>query len=109
MPRGDRLRDPILWTDVTQLLKTVAAAVLAWVLAGHIFGIAQSFLAPWAALLTVNATVYRTFARGMQQVGAAVLVVLLAFAFGTLFGVNAASFGAMLLLALAAGRSRALR
>jgi uncharacterized membrane protein YccC len=79
------------------------------VIAGHIFGIAQSFLAPWAALLTVNATVYRTFARGMQQVGAAVLGVVLAFAAGTLLGVNAASLGAMLLLALAAGRTRALR
>jgi uncharacterized membrane protein YgaE (UPF0421/DUF939 family) len=106
---AERVRDPVVWTGVSQLVKTAAAAVLAWVLAGHVFGIAQSFLAPWAALLTVNATVYRTFSRGMQQVGAAVLGVVLAFAFGTLFGVNAASFGAMLLLALAAGRSRALR
>ena len=109
MSLAERVRDPVVWTEVSQLVKTAAAAVLAWVLAGHIFGIAQSFLAPWAALLTVNATVYRTFARGMQQVGAAVLGVLLAFAFGTLFGVNAASFGAMLLLALIAGRTRALR
>jgi uncharacterized membrane protein YgaE (UPF0421/DUF939 family) len=109
VPLADRLRDPVVWTGVSQLVKTVAAAVLAWVLAGHIFGIAQSFLAPWAALLTVNATVYRTFARGMQQVGAAVLGVVLAFAAGTLIGVNAASLGAMLLLALAAGRTRALR
>ena len=109
MALAEHVRDPVVWTEVSQLVKTAAAAVLAWVLAGHLFGIAQPFLAPWAALLTVNATVYRTFARGMQQVGAAVLGVLLAFAAGNLFGVNAASFGAMLLLALAAGRTRALR
>jgi hypothetical protein len=42
------LRDPVLWTDASQLAKTVAAAVIAWVLANHAFGIAQPFLAPWA-------------------------------------------------------------
>jgi uncharacterized membrane protein YgaE (UPF0421/DUF939 family) len=104
-----RLRDPLLWTEVSQVLKTVAAAVIAWLLAGHVFGIAQPFLAPWAALLTVNATVYRTFARGLQQVAAAVLGVLLAFASGSLLGVNAVSLGLLLLAAMAVGRSRALR
>ena len=33
----------------------------------------QSFLAPWAALLVVHSTVYRTFAQGARQVGAAVV------------------------------------
>lgn len=86
-----------------------AAAGLAWVVAKAVFGLPQPFLAPWAALLTVHATVYRTFARGLQQVGAAVLGVLLAFAAGAVFGVNAASLGVMLLLAMAAGTTRALR
>jgi uncharacterized membrane protein YccC len=99
----------LLWTDVSQVVKTVAAAVIAWVLAGHLFGITQSFLAPWAALLTVNATVYRTFARGLQQVAAAVLGVLLAFAAGSLLGVNVFSLGLLLLGAMAVGRTRALR
>ncbi len=105
----DRLRDPVLWTDVSQIVKTVGAAVIAWVLALEVFGLAQPFLAPWAALLTVHATVYRTFARGFQQVGAAVLGVLLAFAAGSVFGVSAASLGAMLLIAMLAGSTRALR
>ena len=78
-------------------------------MAKAVFGLPQPFLAPWAALLTVHATVYRTFARGLQQVGAAVLGVLLAFAAGAVFGVNAASLGVMLLLAMAAGTTRALR
>ena len=90
---GERLRDPVLWTDAVQIVKTVAAAVIAWVIAHDLLGIAQPFLAPWAALLTVHATVYRTFARGVQQVAATVLGVLLAFAAGAAFGVNAASLG----------------
>jgi uncharacterized membrane protein YccC len=104
-----KLRDPVVWTETSQLLKTVAAAVLAWLLANHAFGIAQPFLAPWAALLTVNATVYRTLARGAQQVGATVLGVLLAFAVGNLLGVSAPSLALMLLVAMLAGASRGLR
>src|SRR3954453_15432218 len=105
----ERLRDPVFWTDVSQLVKTVLAAVLAWLLARDVFGLEQPFLAPWAALLTVNATVYRTLARGAQQVGATVLGVLLAFVIGNLLGVNAASLSLMLLLAMLAGSSRGLR
>jgi uncharacterized membrane protein YgaE (UPF0421/DUF939 family) len=61
------------------------------------------------ALLTVYATVYRTFARGAQQVGATVLGVLLAFAVGNVLGVIAWSLGLMLLVAMLAGSARGLR
>jgi uncharacterized membrane protein YgaE (UPF0421/DUF939 family) len=104
-----RLRDPVVWTQATQLIKTVGAAVLAWVLARHAFHIAQPFLAPWAALLTVHLTVYRTFRRGAQQVAATVLGVLLAFAVGAFLGVSALSLALALLLALLAGAIRGLR
>jgi uncharacterized membrane protein YgaE (UPF0421/DUF939 family) len=104
-----RLRDPVVWTQATRLIKTVGAAVLAWVLARHAFHIEQPFLAPWAALLTVHATVYRTFRRGAQQVGATVLGVLLAFAVGVLFGLNALSLALALLLGLLAGAAKGLR
>src|SRR5829696_3365333 len=105
----ERLRDPVLWSDVSQIVKTVVAAVLAWVIARDVLGIAQPFLAPWAALLTVHATVYRTMARGIQQVGATVLGVLLAFAAGSTLGVNAASLGLVLLAGMLAGATRSLR
>ena len=59
----DRLRDPLVWGNAFLLVKAAGAAVIAWVLARSVFGLAQPFLAPWAALLTVHATVYRTFAR----------------------------------------------
>ena len=67
------VRDPVWWTEVLQLVKTVVAAVIAWVLAAQVFGLPQAFLAPWAALLVVHATVYRTFSRGLRQVTGAVL------------------------------------
>jgi uncharacterized membrane protein YccC len=104
-----RLRDPVLWTHALQLLKTVGAAVLAWVLAREAFHIAQPFLAPWAALLTVHATVYRTFRRGAQQVGATVLGVLIAFAIGGLLGLGALSLALTLTLALLVGSVKGLR
>jgi uncharacterized membrane protein YccC len=105
----DRLRDPLLWGNAFLLVKAAGAAVIAWVLARSVFGLAQPFLAPWAALLTVHATVYRTFARGAQQVACAILGVLIAFAAGAAFGVNAMSLGVVLLVALAIGTTRALR
>lgn len=105
----ERLRDPVLWIDVLQLVKTVAAALIAWVLAVQVFSLEQPFLAPWAALLTVHATVYKTLRRGLQQVGAVVLGVLLAFGMGSAIGVNAITLGATLLVALLAGAVRGLR
>jgi uncharacterized membrane protein YgaE (UPF0421/DUF939 family) len=107
LPR--RLRDPVTWTNVSQLLKTVLAAVIAWVLAAHVFDIEQAFLAPWAALLTVHATVYRTLRRGVQQVGASVVGVIVASAAGSLLGLNALSLGIAILLGLLAGSVRGLR
>ena len=104
-----RLRDPTWWTNALQIVKTAAAAVVAWVLAVYVFDIEQAFLAPWAALLTVHATVYRTFRRGAQQVGATVIGVLVAFAFGSLLGLNALSLGLTILVGLVAGSVRGLR
>ena len=105
----ERLRDPLVWTDVLQIVKTVVAAVLAWVLAVEVFSLPQPFLAPWAALLTIHATVYRTVARGMQQAAAAVVGVLLAFAAGVTLGVSWVSLALVLLVALTVGTLRPMR
>jgi len=98
-----RARDPILWNDVTQLVKTVVAAVAAWVLATSVFDLPQSFLAPWAALLVVHATVYRTFSRGVRQVGAAVIGVVLAWALGNALGLDTVAVIAVLTAGLVIG------
>ena len=106
---GERLRDPLLWADVSQIVKTVAAAVLAWVVAVDVLSLPQSFLAPWAALLTIHATVYRTLARGLQQAASAVAGVLLAFGVGALLDVSWASLALVLLAAMAFGAMRPFR
>jgi uncharacterized membrane protein YgaE (UPF0421/DUF939 family) len=82
----ERLRDPVFWTNTLQIAKTALAAALAWVLAHTLFDVAQPFLAPWAALLTVHATVFGTLRSGVQQVAATVVGVLVAFAAGHLLG-----------------------
>src|ERR1700722_18062980 len=48
-----RLRDPVSWSNASQLAKTVLAAMVAWVLAVDVLHLSQAFMAPWAALLTV--------------------------------------------------------
>ena len=98
-----RTHDPVFWNDVIQLLKTVLAAVLAWVLATEVFSLPQPFLAPWAALLVVHATVYRTFSSGLRQVAAAVMGVVLAWGVGSALGLDTTSVAVVLILGLAIG------
>jgi uncharacterized membrane protein YgaE (UPF0421/DUF939 family) len=105
----ERLRDPVVWTSALQLAKTALAAALAWVIAHSVLDVAQPFLAPWAALLTVHATVFGTLRHGAQQVAATVVGVLVAFAAGHLFGVSALSLGVAVLIGLVAGSVRGLR
>ncbi|WP_244930599.1 aromatic acid exporter family protein [Nocardioides sp. W7] len=91
--RRDRWHDPVLWTDAIQLLKTVVAAVVAWVLATDVLDLSQSFLAPWSALLVVHGTVYRTFSQGLRQVVAAVAGVLVAWLVGWSLGLDPLAVG----------------
>ena len=98
-----RLRDPVWWSDLTQLAKTVLAAVAAWVIAASVLDLPQPFLAPWSAILVVHATVYRTFSRGAQQVAATVTAVLLAAGVGELMGLSAGAIALLLVLSLLVG------
>ncbi len=98
-----RLGDPVWWNDVLQLAKTVLAAVTAWVIASSVLDLPQPFLAPWAALLVVHATVYRTFSKGAQQVAATVVAVLLATGVGEALGLTTGSIALLLVVALVLG------
>ncbi len=59
-PQG-ALRDPVAWTTASADRQDRRGGGASWLIAVDVFGLAQPFLAPWAALLTVHATVYRTF------------------------------------------------
>jgi hypothetical protein len=105
-----KLRDPIAWSDASQLVKTVAAAVAAWVLAVDVLHLSQAFMAPWAALLTVHATVFGTLRRGAQQAGASVLGVLIAFGASSAFAATEPlALTAAVLAAMLAGSVPGLR
>ena len=99
----EKLNDPVFWTDVIQLVKTVVAAMLAWFIVADLLHLPQSFLAPWSALLVVHATVYRTFSQGAVQVGGAVLGVLVSWAIGNAMGLDLWSVGVLLVVGLAIG------
>lgn len=104
-----RLRDPTAQADLLLVTKAAAAATVSWLLAVHVFAMSQPFLAPWSALLTVHATVYRSVSRGAQQVGATVLGVLLSFALAELLGINGVSLFLAMLAALLLARMGILR
>lgn len=106
---ADGVRDPLKWSGLIQLVKTVVAAVVAWVIASEVLALPQAFLAPWAALLVVHSTVYRTFSRGLRQVTGAVLGVLLAWAVGTMVGLSTAAVSVLLVVGLVVGSMRWFR
>ncbi|RJQ76633.1 hypothetical protein D5S17_17360 [Pseudonocardiaceae bacterium YIM PH 21723] len=61
-----------------QAAKAALAAVLSWLAAAELFQLAQPYLAPWAAIFIVEATVFRSVRSAGQQVAAATTAVLLA-------------------------------
>jgi uncharacterized membrane protein YgaE (UPF0421/DUF939 family) len=98
-------RRPDVQTDLLQVVKTAAATVVAWFLADRVFGLEQGFLAGWAALLTVHATVYRTFWRGAQSVVATVLGIVLSYLATLALGYGAASLAVAVLVGLLLART----
>lgn len=63
---GAELFWPEFATDLLQFAKGVIAATAAWWLSDSVLDSQMAFLAPWTALLTVHATVYRSLSRGVQ-------------------------------------------
>ncbi len=64
--------------SLIQTTKAAAAAVIAWIVATSVLELPQPFLAPYAAVFLVQATVYRSLRGWAQQVGAVSVGVLLA-------------------------------
>lgn len=103
------LARPDVITDLLQIAKTVIAATGAWWLSENVLNSQMPFLAPWAALLTVHATVHRSLSRGAQSTIASTLGVALSFLIGNYLGVSVWTFALALLLGLAAARLRWIR
>lgn len=102
-------RRPDVQTELVQIVKTVVATVLAFWLATDVFDLAQAFLAAWVALLTVHATVYRTFWRGAQSVIAAGVGILVSFGAVQLLGIGMLSLAVAVLAGLLIAKTPLIR
>ncbi|MBN6041344.1 FUSC family protein [Amycolatopsis sp. 195334CR] len=93
-------------TAVLQAAKAAVAAVLAWLIAAEWWGLPQPFLAPYAAVFLVEATVYRSLFSALQQVGAVVLGVVLAALAIQVLPWQTVALGLVVLVGLLVGRWR---
>lgn len=90
------------------LLKAAIATVIAWQVALRLLHSPQPFYAPLAALLVVDETMVRSLWASAQRLAAVVLGMVVAWAVGSLVGVNWLTMVPVLLLALFIGRWRRL-
>lgn len=102
-----------LWRQVTspegstaalQIAKCVIAATGAWWISVTFLDTSFPFLAPWVALLTIDATAYRTLSRGVQSTIASLLGIGVAFLVGHLLGVSVWTYALALLVGLVLAR-----
>lgn len=79
---------------VVQSLKAAGAAIAAWALTGWWLNAPLALMAPWTALVLVDATVYRSLRSGLQQLVVIVVGALLASA--AMAATGGSTLGAML-------------
>jgi hypothetical protein len=87
-----------------RVVKTGLACALAWLLAESLLADPLPVLAPLAALLTVQVTIYRSVTVGLQRAAAVVAGVLLALLAARVLGLHAWSIGVVVSAALALGQ-----
>lgn len=86
------------------LCKAALATVLAWQFAVRVLHSPTPFYAPMAALLVVDRTMVRSLWASVQRIAAVVLGMSVAWAVGSVAGVNWWSIGPVILFALLLGR-----
>ncbi|THA76177.1 aromatic acid exporter family protein [Streptomyces sp. A0592] len=94
--------------DLVLVVKTVAAATIAWVLARHLLPPTVSTFAPFTALVALQATVYRSLRDCAQYLAAMAVGAALAALLAAVAGIHGWSFALLTLVALAVGRFRPL-
>lgn len=104
-----RLTEPEAATELLQLVKGVLAGTAAWWLSVNVLQSQLPFLAPWTALLTVHATVYRSLSRGLQTTIASAIGIVLSFAIGAYLGVSLWTFALALLVGMIGARMSWIR
>lgn len=93
-------RDPL----TVQLVRSAAAATLAYIIAVRLSPEAAPLTAPLTALLVVQVTLYSTLTTGLRRVNSVVTGVVLAILFSLLVGLTWWSLGLLILAALFVGK-----
>ena len=88
-----------------RVAKTGLAAALAWLVSARLFADSLPVLAPLAALLTLQVTVYRSVAVGLQRAAAVIAGVLLALLVAHVLGLHAWSIGVVTAAAMLVGQA----
>ncbi len=88
---------------VVQMLRSTAAATVAYVIALHLSPEKAPLTAPLTALLVVQVTIYATLTNGVRRVNSVVAGVLVAVAFSLLVGLTWWSLALVILASLAVG------
>ncbi|HEX6340553.1 FUSC family protein [Umezawaea sp.] len=89
---------------VVQAGKCALVAVLAWLLADRVLGLPQPFLAPYAAVLMIDSTVYRSVKGSAQHLAATASAVLVAFLASRIIPEASAALGVAVLVGTLLGR-----
>ncbi|MCJ7857591.1 FUSC family protein [Corynebacterium kalidii] len=105
----DMARNPEASTAGLQIAKCVIAATGAWWVSVTFLNTSFPFLAPWVALLTIDATAYRTLSRGVQSTVASLLGIGVAFTVGTFLEVSLWTYALALLVGLVVAQVRWIR
>ncbi|WET82365.1 aromatic acid exporter family protein [Amycolatopsis sp. QT-25] len=92
--------------SLVQTAKAAAAAMIAWIIATSVLRLPQPFLAPYAAVFLVQATVYRSLRGWAEQVGAVGVGVLLAAGAGQLIPSVTVALGLVVFIGLLIGAWR---
>ncbi|MEV6908706.1 aromatic acid exporter family protein [Amycolatopsis sp. NPDC051071] len=92
--------------NLVQITKAAVAAVIAWIVATSVLRLPQPFLAPYAAVFLVQATVYRSLRGWVQQVGAVTVGVLLAAGAGQVIPSVTVALGLVIFVGLLIGSWR---
>lgn len=103
MPKAERA------TDFLQILKAVIATTGAWWICVTFLDSQMPFLAPWVALMTIQATVANSVAQGAQTMIASFIGVLMSFAIGVYLEVNIWTYALAIFVGMLGSRIPGLR
>lgn len=96
-------------TDFLQIIKAVIATTGAWWVCVTFLDSRMPFLAPWVALMTLQATVSSSVVKGAQTVIASAIGVLMSFVIGVYLGVEIWTYALAILVGMLGSRIPGLR